>query len=58
MLPSCIRRLEYILGDEDGGVDVLGRRRRVLVHCRMGMSRSGGVVVAYGEFSVPWGGGL
>lgn len=51
VLPECVKRLEYILGDEDGGVDEAGRRRRVLVHCRMGMSRSGGAVVAYGLYS-------
>lgn len=44
VLPDCVDRLGYLLsesGGEAGG-------KRVLVHCCMGKSRSGAVVVAYG----------
>ncbi|KAH0607280.1 uncharacterized protein H6S33_003268 [Morchella sextelata] len=44
ILPECIRKIEEVMSaDTTPG----GRERKVLVHCRMGISRSGGMVVAY-----------
>ncbi|RPB06262.1 phosphatases II, partial [Morchella conica CCBAS932] len=45
ILPECIRRIEEVMAAPAPGGR--GRERRVLVHCRMGISRSGGMVVAY-----------
>ncbi|KAH0607275.1 uncharacterized protein H6S33_003263 [Morchella sextelata] len=43
VLPDCVNRLEYLLADEKKEEE----QKRVLVHCCMGRSRSGAVVVAY-----------
>lgn len=48
VLPEAVLRLEWILKNGDGGLDGKGGRSKVLVHCCMGKSRSGAVVVGYG----------
>lgn len=48
VLPEAVLRLDWILKNGDCGLDGKGGRSKVLVHCCMGKSRSGAVVVGYG----------
>lgn len=53
MLPEAVLRLAWILTNGDCGLDGKGGRSKVLVHCCMGKSRSGAVVIGYGLFFCP-----
>lgn len=48
VLPEAVMRLDWILKNGDCGLDGKGGRSKVLVHCCMGKSRSGAIVVGYG----------
>ncbi|KAI5847940.1 protein-tyrosine phosphatase-like protein, partial [Morchella snyderi] len=45
ILPDCIRKIEEVMSTPPLAPGA--PERKVLVHCRMGISRSGGMVVAY-----------